>query len=139
MAFKSDSPISLMFPPFRGVTRRIILICVVVYFATAALRLVSGQFQGLVLNFFRLHASEALHPQVWQLVTYPFVQDAFVNVLLSLISLWFFASVLEDDRGPRWLIEYFLVASIGGGALGTALSGWGEMSRRRGCGHSCWL
>jgi membrane associated rhomboid family serine protease len=122
MAFKSDSPISLMLPPFRGFTRRLVLAGVVVYFATAALRLVSEQFQGLVINFFRLHASEALHPQVWQLITYPFVQDAFVNVLLSLISLWFFASVLEEDRGTRWLVEYFLVASVGGGILATAIS-----------------
>ena len=56
MAFRSDSPISLMLPPFRGVTRKIILTCVVVYFATAALGLVSALFQGLVINFFRLHA-----------------------------------------------------------------------------------
>jgi len=95
MAFKSDSPISLMFPPFRGVTRRIILTCVVVYFATAALGLVSAQFQGLVINFFRLH---------------------------SLISLWFFATALEEDCGPRWLVEFFLVASVGGGILATILS-----------------
>jgi membrane associated rhomboid family serine protease len=122
MAFKSESPISLMLPPFRGFTRRLVLAGVVVYFATAALRLVSEQFQGLVINFFRLHAGEALHPQVWQLITYPFVQDAFVNVLLSLISLWFFASVLEEDRGTRWLIEYFLVASVGGGILATVIS-----------------
>jgi len=93
-----------------------------VYFATAALRLVSEQFQGLVLNFFRLHAAQALHRDFWQLVTYPFVQDAFVSVFLSLISLWFFASALEDDRGSRWLMEYFLVASVGGGAIATVLS-----------------
>ncbi len=122
MAFKSDSPISLMFPPFRGFTRRLILSAVVVFFATAALRLVSGQFQGLLLNFFRLHPGDALHPQVWQLITYPFVQDAFINVLFSLVSLWFFASALEDDLGSRWLIEYFLVASVGGGIVATVLS-----------------
>ena len=100
-----------MLPPFRGVTRKIILTGVVVYFATAALGLVSEQFQGLVINFFRLHASEALHPQIWQLVTYPFVQDAFVSVALSLISLWFFATPLEEERGSRWLVEFFLVAT----------------------------
>lgn len=122
MAFKSDSPISMVFPPFRGITRKIILTCVVVYFATATLRLISEQFQGLLLNFFRLHASEALHPQIWQLVTYPFVQDAFVSVALSLLSLWFFATPLEEERGSRWLLEFFLVATVGGGILATVLS-----------------
>ena len=122
MAFKSDNPISLMLPPFRGVTRKLILICVVVYFGTAALGLVSALFQGLVINFFRLHASEALHPQIWQLVTYPFVQDAFLNVLLSLISLWFFATALEEDRGSRWLVEFFLVTTVVGGILAVVIS-----------------
>lgn len=122
MAFKSDSPIALMFPPFRGFTRRLILSAVVVYFATAALGLVSAQFQGLVINFFRLHPAEALHPQIWQFFTYPFVQDAFVSVLLSLISLWFFASALEDDRGSRWLVEYFLVTSVVGGIVASVIS-----------------
>ena len=122
MAFKSDSPISLMFPPFRGFTRRLVLTGVVVFLATAALRLVSEQFQGLVINFFRLHAGEVLHKQLWQLVTYPFVQDAFVSVFLSLISLWFFATALEDDMGSRWLIEYFLVATVGGGLVASLLS-----------------
>ena len=122
MAFKSDNPISLMLPPFRGVTRKIILICVVVYFGTAALGLVSALFQGLVINFFRLHANEALHPQIWQLVTYPFVQDAFLNVLLSLLSLWFFATALEEDRGSRWLVEFFLVTTVVGGILAAVLS-----------------
>ncbi len=122
MAFRSNNPISLVFPPFRGVTRRIILSAVVVYFCTAALRLVSEQFQGFLLNFFRLHPNEALHPQIWQLVTYPFVQDAFVNVALSLLSLWFFATALEDDRGSRWLSEYFLVVTVVGGVIAAVLS-----------------
>jgi membrane associated rhomboid family serine protease len=122
MAFKSDNPISLMLPPFRGVTRKLILICVVVYFGTAALGLVSALFQGLVINFFRLHPSEALHPQIWQLVTYPFVQDAFLNVLLSLLSLWFFATALEEDRGSRWLVEFFLVTTVVGGILAVLIS-----------------
>ncbi len=97
MAFRSNKPIALMFPPFRGVTRRIILLALVVYFGTAALRLVSEQFQGLMLNFFRLHASEALHPQIWQLVTYPFVQDAF----LSVAHFAAFVVVLRDGAGRR--------------------------------------
>jgi membrane associated rhomboid family serine protease len=122
MAFRSNKPIALMFPPFRGVTRRIILTALVVYFGTAALRLVSEQFQGLILNFFRLHAAEALHPQIWQLVTYPFVQDQFLSVALSLLSLWFFATALEEDRGSRWLIEYFLVTTVVGGIIAVVLS-----------------
>ena len=41
MAFKSNSPISLVFPPFRGVTRRIILIALCGFLGLALMRLVS--------------------------------------------------------------------------------------------------
>jgi membrane associated rhomboid family serine protease len=122
MAFRSNNPISLVFPPFRGVTRRIILAAIVVFFGTAALRFVSAQFQGFMLDFFRLHAAAALHGQIWELVTYPFVEDAFLSVALALLSLWFFATALEDDRGSRWLSEYFLVVTICGGVIGVVLS-----------------
>lgn len=122
MAFRSNHPISLMFPPFRGVTRRIILIAVVVFLGTAALGLVSEQFQGLLLNFFRLHPSQALHPQIWQLVSYPFVGDALISVLIALLSFWFFGAALEDERGSRWLGEYFLVVTIAGGVIAVLLS-----------------
>jgi membrane associated rhomboid family serine protease len=122
MAFKSNNPISLVFPPFRGVTRRIILIGVVTFLGTAALELVSHLFKGLVLNFFRLHPSQALHSQIWQLISYPFAGSAVLSTALALLSLWFFATALEDEHGSRWLGEFFLVSTVGGGALAVVLS-----------------
>ncbi|MGA8938250.1 MAG: rhomboid family intramembrane serine protease [Acidobacteriaceae bacterium] len=122
MAFRSNNPISLMLPPFRGVTRRIILIALVEYLGMAVLGLFSEQFVGLLLNFFRLHPSQALHPQIWQLVSYPFVGYGLISVAFALLSLWFFATTLEDERGSRWLGEYFLVTTIVGGVLAVLLS-----------------
>lgn len=36
--------------------------------------------------------------------------------------MWFFGSSLEDERGGRWLAEYFLWSAIGGGLLASLLS-----------------
>lgn len=111
-----------MLPPFRGVTRRIILTGGIAYLATVAMGLVSEQFRGLVLNFFRLHPSQALHPQIWELVSYPFASDALISVALALLSLWFFANELEEERGSRWLGEFFLVSTVVGGVVAVVLS-----------------
>lgn len=122
MAFQSNNPISLMLPPFRGMTRRIILTGGIAYLSTIAMGLVSEQFKGLVLNFFRLHPSQALHPEIWQLISYPFASDDLISVALALLSLWFFASKLEDERGSRWLGELFGVTTVVGGATAVLLS-----------------
>ena len=122
MAFRSNNPISLMLPPFRGVTRRIILIALVEYLGTALLGLFSEQLVRMLLNFFMLYPNQALHPQIWELVTYPFVGSGLISVAFALLSLWFFATTLEEERGSRWLGEYFLVTTIVGGLLAVLLS-----------------
>lgn len=121
MAFRSNNPISLEFPPFRGVTRRIILLALCVYLVMAVVGLFSPILAGVLMSLFELRADMALHPLVWQLVTYPFMGDGLLSVAFALLSLWFFGSALEDERGSRWLGEFFLVATIGGGAIASAL------------------
>ncbi len=122
MAFRSNQPVSLVFPPFRGVTRRIILLALVEFLGAALLTLVSRSSVDLLLSLFRLQPSQTLSGMVWQLATYPFVGDGLFSLAFALLTLWFFASALEDDRGSRWLSEYFLVATVAGGALAVLLS-----------------
>jgi membrane associated rhomboid family serine protease len=121
MAFRSNSPIMLALPPFRGVTRRIILIAICCFFGIAIMGLYSGELAGTTANLFKLHPQFALHRLVWQLLTYPFVGEGLLSVLFALLSFWFFGSALEDERGPRWLSEYFLVTTVVGGLAGSLL------------------
>ncbi len=121
MAFRSNNPISLVFPPFRGVTRRIILIALCVYLGMAAIGLFSPVLAGVLMSLFELRADQALHPLIWELVTYPFMGDGLLSVAFALLSLWFFGSALEEERGSRWLGEFFLAATLGGGAIASAL------------------
>ena len=122
MAFRSNSPISLVFPPFRGVTRRIILIALCVYLGLAVTGLFSKMFEGMLAGFFMLRPDQALHPLIWQLVTYPFIGGGLISVAFAMLSIWFFGSALEDERGSLWLSEYFLIATIGGGIIASVLS-----------------
>jgi membrane associated rhomboid family serine protease len=122
MAFRSNSPISLMLPPFRGVTRRIILIALLTYFGTAAIGLYSAGLEGTLVVQFVLRPDQALRKLFWELVTYPFFGEGLLSVAFALLSFWFFGAALEDERGSRWLTEFFLTATIGGGAIASAVS-----------------
>lgn len=122
MPFRSNNPVSLVFPPFRGVTRRLIVIALLAYFGTAAIGLYSPDLAGTLVVQFVLRPDQALRRLVWELVTYPFFGAGLLSVAFALLSLWFFSSALEEERGSRWLTEYFLVATIGGSVAASALS-----------------
>jgi membrane associated rhomboid family serine protease len=122
MAFRSNGPISMMFPPFRGATRRIILIALCAYLGLAVIGLFSNYLEGTLIYVFMLRPEAALHPLIWQMVTYPFVGEGLLSVAFALLSIWFFGAALEDERGSRWMTEYFLVATIGGALVASLLS-----------------
>ena len=116
MAFKSNSPISVVFPPFRGVTRRIILIALCTYLGLAVDQVVLHRaWRTLYSPCSCCGRTRRCILLIWQLVTYPFVGEGLISVAFALLSIWFFGSALEDERGSRWMTEYFLVATIGGG------------------------
>jgi membrane associated rhomboid family serine protease len=117
MAFRSNSPIMLSLPAFRGVTRSIILTAVICYFVMLVLAFLSHDIQALLVDHLMLHPDDLRHGMIWQLLSYPFMSDSFLSVLLASLSIWFFGSALEDDRGSAWFKEYFLVSTIGGGLL----------------------
>jgi membrane associated rhomboid family serine protease len=112
----------LALPPFRGVTRQLILISLVAFFVLAILSHVPGVVGPTVAVNLVLTPYLALHGRIWQFVTYSFFSSGLLNTAFALLSLWFFGSALEDERGGRWLLEYFLASAIGGGILASLLS-----------------
>jgi membrane associated rhomboid family serine protease len=122
MAFRSNGPINLSLPAFRGVTRRLILIALVAFFIDLLLGMSLQQTEAFIANALMLHPDQALHGLLWQFVTYPFLGQGLLSVAFALISVWFFGSTLEDDRGSRWFSEFFLTATIGGGLLASLLA-----------------
>jgi membrane associated rhomboid family serine protease len=121
MAFRSNGPITLSFPAFRGLTRRLILLVLAGFFGMAVLGLVSQNLEMTLLGLLQLNPSTALGREAWQLVTYPFIGGGLMGTAFALLSVWYFGSTLEDERGGRWLLEYFLTATVGGGLIACLL------------------
>jgi membrane associated rhomboid family serine protease len=122
MAFQSNGPVMLALPPFRGFTRRIILIAGCVWLAELVLGMLPGRYSAgyLILNLM-LQPGTLAHGMLWQLVTYPFVGMGLLSLVFALLTVWFFGSRVEDDRGTQWMAEYFFSATIGGAVVATAL------------------
>lgn len=121
MAFRSDGPVMVALPPFRGVTRRILLTAVVIFFTLLLLDLVSRDTAAILQGLFSLIPEAALHRLVWQFVTYPFISTGLLGFLFAALSVWFFGSALEEELGPRWMGEFFLACTVGGGLLASIL------------------
>ena len=121
MAFRSNGPITVALPPFRGVTRRILLTAVVVFLGMLVLALVSREMAGLLTGFLSLQPSMA-YKLPWELVTYPFVAVSLVGLLFSALSVWFFGAALEDELGGRWMGEFFVATTVGGALVAMLLT-----------------
>ena len=119
---RSNGPITLSLPPFRGVTRRIVLIGLISFLVFAVLAAFLNPLEATLVGLIQLEPKLAAHGMIWLVLTYPFGPPAIISELFSLLSVWFFASTLEDERGSRWLGEYFLVSTIGGGILASLIS-----------------
>jgi membrane associated rhomboid family serine protease len=115
VAFRSNGPVTVSLPPFRGVTRRIILLAVVAYFAFLLCSLFSAQIASTVMLLFTLQSDPAYHKFLWQFVTYPFISSGLLGILFGALTVWFFGSALEDELGGRWMTEFFLVCTALGG------------------------
>src|ERR1700744_3505208 len=118
---RSNGPVLLALPAFRGLTRKLILLSIVVAVIDFLSSLLLGGILGPIIDHSALHPDEAFR-LVWQFVTWPFVPDGILGLLFALLSLWYFGSALEDERGTRWFGELFFFSSIGGAILATILS-----------------
>lgn len=118
---RSNGPVLLALPAFRGLTRRLILLAAGSFLFFFVLGLFLPGLSGTLAGLLALHPAQA--PRlVWQFATWPFIADSLLGLLFALLSLWYFGSALEDERGSRWLGELFLFASIGGAVLATLIS-----------------
>jgi membrane associated rhomboid family serine protease len=90
--------------------------------AEIVLGMVSPTTAAFLVNLLLLHPDQAVHKQIWQFVTYPFLGMGLLSLLFALLSVWFFGSTLEDERGPHWFAEFFLAVTIAGGLVATLLS-----------------
>jgi membrane associated rhomboid family serine protease len=117
-----SGPISLSLPAFSGVTRKLILANVGVFFALLLLHWLAPRLEDILLAHLLLEPRAVAHGEVWQLFTYSFVDDSLIGVLFGMLTLWFTGSILEPSFGGRWLGELYFSSVIGGAILASAIS-----------------
>lgn len=115
-------PVTMTFPPFGGAVRRLVLMNVAVFFAALVLGWIAPGSMGALEFHLALEPTALLHGEVWQLVTYSFLNTGLMAILFGCLTLWFCGSIVEQSYGERWLTELYLVSAIGGGAMASALS-----------------
>ena len=124
---RSDS-ITMSFPPFSGVVRRLVFTNVGVFFAIAVLHLfMAGSIDSLFAVYPKpghlvLQPSALAGGQLWQLITYSFIEWGIFSILFSSLSIWFCGSILESSYGSRFLGELYFTSAIGGAVIASALS-----------------
>jgi membrane associated rhomboid family serine protease len=117
-----STTLSMSFPPFTGFIRRLILANVAVFFAVALLGLIAPSIQSFLLDHLSLTPYSVLHGQLWQLLTYSFLNLGIFDILFSMLSLWFIGSYLESTLGSRWTAELYFLSVLGAALTAVAFA-----------------
>jgi len=117
MSPASASPISFL--AFRGVTRLLILVNVIAYFALLLATVVApGVFQW-AMGTLGFAPGQFIHGSLWQPLTYSFIYPpaSILGTALTLVSLWFLAGFLEQMHPKSWVLGLY-----GASIFGTAIA-----------------
>ena len=117
-----SSPITMTFPPFAGTVRKLILANLAVFFGVMLLGWVAPGLSRVLLPHFLLEPLAVVRGEIWQLVTYAFVNTGILDILFGMLTLWFAGSLLEGAYGGRWVGELYFTSAIGGALLASAIT-----------------
>src|SRR5882757_6510345 len=117
-----SSPITMTFPPFAGTVRKLILVNLAVFFGVLLLGWVAPGISRVLLPHFLLEPLAVVRGEIWQLVTYAFVNTGILDILFGMLTLWFAGSLLEGAYGGRWVGELYYTSAIGGALLASAIT-----------------
>jgi len=117
-----SSPLTMTFPPFAGMVRKLILANVAAFFGLLLLHWVSPGVSEFLLAHLLLEPLAVARGELWQLVSYSFLNSGILDMLFGMLTLWFTGSLLEGVFGSKWLAELFFTSVIGGAVLASAIS-----------------
>ncbi len=70
-----------------------------------------------LVGFLGLSAGHFLGGHIYSIVTYPFLSNSLLEVILNCLMLWLMGSEFEANWGTRRYINFLLSVVVGGGAL----------------------
>jgi membrane associated rhomboid family serine protease len=109
-------------PPFAGVTRRLVLINLAVFFGFALFGWAASRPTDILFGHLLLTPAAVFRGEIWQLITYAFLPMGILGTLFAMLSLWFTGTYLEDIFGSRWLLELYVFSSAAGALLASAIT-----------------
>lgn len=115
-------PTTLTLPPFAGATRRLVLWNVAAFFVLAVLQMISSSAASFALVHLGLNPAALMHGEVWQLVSYSFLNTGLISTLFAMLTIWFIGDMLESSFGPRWFYELYFASAMGGAVLASAIA-----------------
>ena len=118
----SSSPITMAFPPFAGVVRKLVFANVAIFFIIAVSQWIVPELSSVLLGHLMLEPLAVARGELWQLATYSFLHFGLMDILFGMLTLWFLGSMLEDAYGSRWLGELYFTSAIGGAFIASTLS-----------------
>jgi membrane associated rhomboid family serine protease len=110
------------FPRFHGAVRSLVIFSSAIYVSLLLLTVAAPRIASAIYEWGVLSPADILHWQVWRFVTYGFLHTDPLNFLFAMLGIYFLGSAVEDRTGPRAFMEMFLIALIGAGVVGFALS-----------------
>jgi membrane associated rhomboid family serine protease len=117
-----SSPMTMTFPPFAGIVRKLVLANIAIFFGMLLLHWVSPAVSNLLLFHLFLEPLAVARGELWQLVTYSFLNDRVLDIVLGMLTLWFTGSLLEGVFGGQWLAELYFTSVVGGAVLASAIT-----------------
>lgn len=111
----------LAFPPFRGMTRKIILLNLIVFFLLLAVNAFHIETAQRFFSYWPLDPQSMHLGTWWQPLTYSFIHLSFSSAFFELLSLWFLAGFLESERGGEWVATLYAVSVLGTAATALLL------------------
>jgi membrane associated rhomboid family serine protease len=93
------------------VTKNLIIINALLFFATFALQRVGIDLTNLLGLHFFLAPQFKLH----QLFTYMFMHGGFEHILFNMFAVWMFGRMLEQVWGSKRFLIFYIVCGVGAG------------------------
>jgi membrane associated rhomboid family serine protease len=120
MARTTSTTLSL--PPFEGATRLLVLWNTGAFFVLAIMFWVSPKILAFLMLHFSLIPKLVLTGQVWQLITYSFINFGILDPFFAMLSLWFIGNFLESSFGGRYLYQSYFASVVGGAVIATLVA-----------------
>lgn len=93
------------------ITKNLLIINVLIYFASWVLR-----SKGIDLNgLFGLHFFMSSSFQPYQLLTYMFLHSGAEHLFFNMLAFWMFGRIMEQVWGPKKYLIFYLVCGVGAG------------------------